>query len=208
MPDTAEDFVDAKVGAVVLAAGQSRRMGQNKLVLPWGRKTVIEQVVQTLAKAGVNQIVVVTGSARGQVEIALSREKVRTVYNPDYAGSEMLTSLQVGIRASGPDLEAVLVVLGDQPGIQPGVVSGLVDLFQQTQGRIIIPSYQMRRGHPWLIRRDFWEDILVLPAENTPRDFIQMHQNEITYLIVDTPTVLKDIDTPEDYRQHRPDSPD
>jgi molybdenum cofactor cytidylyltransferase len=194
----------SQVGAVILAAGQSKRMGQPKLILPWGRQTVIQHVVNQLAAAGVEEIVVVTGGAREAVESALTGCAVCLAHNPDYTRSEMLTSLQTGIRALPPSMQAMLVVLGDQPTIESTVVTQVVSHYLESGGSLIIPSYQMRRGHPWLVERELWPDLLNMGPEQTMRDFLRLHESQIVYIQVDSPGILKDMDTPEDYQRLKP----
>ncbi len=199
------------VAAVVLAAGLSRRMGQPKMALPWGETTVIGQVVQVLAHAGVQEIVAVTGGAREMVEAALGKAagrgaQVRSVFNPDHANGEMLLSLQVGVRelAKDPRIEAALVTLGDQPQIQAAVITRVLQAFQESPEQLIVPSYHMHRGHPWLLPRADWPDVLALHAPETLRDYLNAAASRIHYLEVDTPSVLMDLDTPEDYQMQKP----
>ena len=192
------------IAAVVLAAGLSRRMGRPKMTLPWGETTVIGQVVQVLDQAGVNEIVVVTGGARQQVEAALSGLPVHVLFNPRFAEDEMLFSLKTGLSGLGAEFEAALVVLGDQPQVQPQVVRKILETYQQTGASLIIPSYQMHRGHPWLLARSLWPSILDLQSDGTMRDFINQHAERISYLNVETPSVLRDLDTPEDYQREHP----
>lgn len=192
------------IAAVVLAAGLSRRMGRPKMTLPWGETTVIGQVVLVLEQAGVDEIVVVTGGARQQVEAALSGLPVHISFNPRFAEDEMLFSLKTGLSVLEAHFEAALVALGDQPQVQIQVVRALLETFNQTAAPMIIPSYQLRRGHPWLMARSLWPSILDLQPGKTMRDFINQHADQICYLNVETPSVLKDLDTPEDYRRERP----
>lgn len=192
------------IAAIVLGAGQSRRMGQPKLVLPWGRSTVIQHVVTQLVEGGIGEIVVVTGGAREAVESALANCPVKLAHNPDYDRSEMLTSLQTGISALPPGTEAFLVVLGDQPTIEGKVVRQVVASYLETGAALIIPSYEMRRGHPWLVGRELWNDLLEMGPEQTMRDFLRKQETRIAYIQVDSPGILKDMDTPDDYRQLRP----
>jgi molybdenum cofactor cytidylyltransferase len=201
---TGESQDRGRVGAVVLAAGQSTRMGQAKQVLPWGKHTVIEQVNSTLIQAGISEIVVVTGAAREQVEARLRTLPVNLVHNPDYSTAEMVTSLQVGIRSLSPAVEALLVVLGDQPGIEAGVVRAVVKAYRAGESRLVVPSYEKRRGHPWLADQSLWPDLMALREEKTLRDFLNEHADEIEYVNIDSPSILKDVDTPEDYRRQKP----
>lgn len=195
---------EQSVAAVVLAAGRSRRMGQPKMVLPWGDTTVIGQVVWVLRQAAIQKVVVVTGGARRQVEAALSGSAVKLVFNPHYDQEEMLVSLQHGLRALENNVEAALVVLGDQPQIKVEVVQSILTHYQIGQAPLIVPSFQMRRGHPWLVERKLWKSFFELGSDSTMRDFLNQFANQIDYLIVDTPSVLRDLDTPQDYQSQRP----
>lgn len=192
------------IGAVVLAAGQSRRMGTPKMVLPWGRWTVIEQVIHTLDDAGIRDIVVVTGGAKTEIENALQNSPVKLIHNPRAMDSEMLVSLKYGIMASAPTCEALMVVLGDQPTIEVGVVRAVVEQFTNRRSTIVVPSYQMRRGHPWLVDRSLWAELLEQPEEETLRDFLNAHSENIDYVEVQSDSVLKDLDTPTDYNISKP----
>ena len=188
-----------KVGAVVLAAGRSQRMGRPKMTLPWGETTVIGQVSNVLIAAGIDDLVVVTGGAREGVQSALAGMPARTVFNPDYANGEMLLTLQVGLAALDPDLQAALVVLGDQPQIELMVVQSVIMTYKQSAGALVVPSYQRRRGHPWLVARSLWEALLAWQPPMTMRDFLDQHVLDIHYVNLNTPSILQDLDTPDDY---------
>lgn len=190
------------VSGIVLAAGLSTRMGQPKQLLPYGKRTVIEQVVAVLLVSAVCEVVVVTGHAREAVEAALANWPVRRVFNPDYAGGEMLSSVQVGLRAADPSSKAALLALGDMPGIEHQVVNQLVEAFQAGGERsVYIPSHAGRAGHPVLVPRPFWERIWALPREASLRDVLRAPDTPVTWVTVDTPSVLHDIDTPADYER-------
>jgi molybdenum cofactor cytidylyltransferase len=196
------------IAAIVLAAGQSRRMGYPKLTLPWGKTSVLGQVIITLATAGINDIVIVTGAVLEQitnlVDLYVKKYPVRTIYNDGYAKGEMLSSLQIGLSAMKPETLATLVVLGDQPQIMVSIVRQIISTYLETGAPLIIPSYQMRRGHPWLVARTQWDSLLDLTSEQTPHDFLTAHAADIHYLPVETSTILQDIDTPAEYEQQQP----
>ena len=194
----------SRVAAVVLAAGRSQRMGSPKMVLPWGEVTIIEKVVSSLHHGGVSEVVVVTGGARGEVERVIEGRGTRAVFNPYYQKDSMIYSLQTGLAALPADVDAVMVVLGDQPQLEAALVSELLETFCDRQDKILVPSYQNRRGHPWVIPRSFWQEIAEMEPPLTLRDFLNRHAAEISYLVVGDDSILKDVDTFEEYEQHKP----
>jgi molybdenum cofactor cytidylyltransferase len=96
-----------------------------------------------------------------------------------------------------------MIGLGDQPQIQEGSVRQIRDIYLQTKSPLVVPSFQMRRGHPWLVARSLWSELLEMRSSQTPRDFLNAHAADIQYVDVDTPSILADLDTPEDYRASR-----
>jgi len=191
------------ITAIILAAGQSRRMGQPKMLLSWGETTVLGQVIVTFQSAGVDDLVVVTGGKRDQVE-ALVGTSTRTVFNPEYEQGEMLSSIQRGLTGLKQGTQAVLIALGDQPQVQERSVRMVMEAYTQSGASIIVPSFLMRRGHPWLVARPLWDEILALRAPESPRDFLNRHADEIHYVIVEDNSILQDLDTPEDYLKSKP----
>jgi molybdenum cofactor cytidylyltransferase len=196
------------LAAIVLAAGLSRRMGRPKLVLPWGKTSVIAQVTGVLLAAGLDPVVVVTGGAHTQIKAALQDQPTRLVYNPRYAEDQMALSLQAGlaeIQSNWPDsIQAALIALGDQPQIEAPVVQAVIAEFQASGAALVAPSYQMHRGHPWVVHRSLWAKIMALTPPQTLRDFLADNIRSIHYLVVDRPSILQDLDTPEDYEHQAP----
>lgn len=187
--------------AIVLAAGLSRRMGRPKPLLPWGQRTVIEWIVGALAAAPVDDILVVTGHEHAAVERCLAGGPARVVFNPEYAGGEMLSSLQAGLRAAPAGASAALLFLGDQPALDSALLERLVAAHAGGQRPIVAPSYQRRRGHPLLVGRAYWDAILTLSGGRTLRDLLREVNDVICYVETDDPGVLQDMDTPDEYRR-------
>ena len=179
-------------------------MGQPKMVLPWGNKTVIEQVVTTFLNAGIEDLLIVTGGAHEAVQQALQPYSVQQIYNPDYANGEMLSSLQLGLSVLSQQTQAVLVGLGDQPQVQEQCIRSICETYAAEKPALIVPSFNRKRGHPWLVTRSLWNEILALQPPQTLRDFLNNNSEEIHYLNLDTPTILKDLDTPDDYNKSLP----
>ncbi len=192
-----------KVAAIVLAAGASRRMKQAKMTLSYKGSTVLGTVLTVLHSAGIDSLIVVIGGAKDGVEMTLSElpfEVIRA-YNPEYEHTEMLDSLQIGMQHLPDETDAFLIALGDQPQIQGEVVQAILQEYTKTGNSLIIPSYRMRRGHPWMVGKVHWADLRDLHSGQTMRNFIQQYQKQIHYLVVDTPSILEDMDTPEDYQR-------
>ncbi len=196
--------------AVVLAAGESRRMGESKQLLPWAGRTFIEQIVSTLTRALLSEIVVVLGHRADEVRAALERggllaatgvPAVKTAYNENYREG-MLSSLQCGIAALRPDARAVFIVLVDQPQMKAATLVRLRHEMEQTGKGLVVPSYQMHRGHPLLIDlQRYRAEVMAIDGPPGLQQVLRAHPDDILHVVFDDPDVLADLDTPDDYRQ-------
>lgn len=187
------------IAAVVLAAGLSSRMGQSKHLLPWlNGQTVIEQILTQVSAAGVPVIMVITGNRAEEVAAKAQAMGIEAVYNPDYATGEMLSSLKTGLRHLPDEVEAVLVVLGDQPRIRAAAMRQIMAAFAAGKGKVIAPRYRGQRGHPMLISRAYFAELLALPPDGAPRDVVARHPDQVYLLDLDA-DAPGDLDTPEDY---------
>jgi molybdenum cofactor cytidylyltransferase len=195
------------ISALILAAGESKRMGRPKMLLPWGNTTVLGHVISTYQSAGVEEILIVTGGAHEQIEEIVNLHNVRSVFNEQYSEGGMLSSLQRGLQVLLPNrdrVQAALIGLGDQPQVQTRTVQEICEAYRSRPSRLIVPSFQMRRGHPWLVENSLWQDLLEMNTPQSPRDFLSNHAGEIRYVEVDTASILADLDTPEDYQNTCP----
>ncbi len=186
------------IGALILAAGESRRMGTAKLLLPFGEKTIIETVIANVLGSQVKKLIVVLGANREKMEERLKNLPLEIVVNPDFA-SGMLSSVQCGLRAMQPGVKAALVFLADQPGIGSAVVDAVVAAYRRTGKGIVLPIYQSRRGHPVLIDMKYRYEVECLDPGIGLRELIRQHPQDTLEVEVDTPGILRDIDNPEDY---------
>lgn len=192
------------VAAVVLAAGQSRRMGRSKQLLPWEGTTVLGQTLQNVCRSTADAVLVVTGDREEEVAQIAAARGVETVHNPRYATGEMLSSLQVAVQHLPETFQAVLVVLADQPMIEPETYNQIMDAYRQGHGDLIAPVYKGRRGNPVLIGRPYFEALLALPVGDAPRTLLRRNEDQIYFVEVDSDTILRDLDRPEDYERHHP----
>lgn len=183
------------VAAVVLAAGRSARMGQNKLVVDVLGTPMIGRVVDALLASSVERVVVVTGHEQERVQAALAGRDVSFVHNPEHAAG-MSTSLRAGMRALGPGVDAALVCLGDMPWIAPAHIDALIDAFQPVEGReICVPMYQGKRGNPVLFGARLFEEMTQLAGDVGARALIDAHAEVVFQVPVDHSGVLVDVDT-------------
>ncbi len=188
----------ADFGAIILAAGLSSRMVENKLLLPWSDgEAIISQVLRAYVDADVDPIIVVTGRDADKVADALAAYPLTFAHNPNYATGEILSSVKTGLRTLPKSLEAAFIQPGDMPRISSAVISRLAA--QHEPGFNVAPVYEGQRGHPVLLDRAFWGAMLDLPADARPRDVIAGARERLRLVEVDEKGVVLDIDSREAY---------
>lgn len=209
-PDGIRDGGEGRIGAVLLAAGSSRRMGREKLLLPWRGSTVIEATLANLRQAGIPDPLVVTSGRSAAVDAAVTASGARLVQNPDAEAGEMLSSLQRGLRSLPEQREAVLVLLADQPMIGPRVIGAVMRAGSSwTAGSpptlrqaLVVPEHGGSWGHPVLFGRDHVAGLMALPAGSRPRELLLARAERLTVLrMEDAAEIVADLDTVEDYER-------
>jgi molybdenum cofactor cytidylyltransferase len=186
------------VAAILLAAGQSRRMGAFKPLLPFGNKTVIECCIDYLQHGGAETIVVVLGHRADEVRRQLAGRDMIFAVNPD-PNSEMGASIAAGVGQLPQSCQAVLIALCDHPAVPAAVVSKLIETWK-TGARLVIPTWQERGGHPVLVDLSFRSELFDLSSTGGLRALFKAHKNGVERLPVDSPFVARDMDTWDDYR--------
>ena len=186
------------IWAVILAAGGSRRMGTQKMLLPFGDGTIVERVVRAALDASLQGIVVVLGADEARVREKLAPYPVTFAVNADWQRG-MLSSVQTGFEALPEKAAAVVVMLGDQPFVKAETVDELVAHHRETRKGIVLPVHGGRRGHPVLIDKKYGAEIAALGPEGTLREVVHAHAADVLEVEIDDPDILRDIDTPEDY---------
>ncbi len=186
------------IWAIILAAGESRRMGTQKLLLPFGDATVVEAVVRTALASGVDRAIAVLGADRDAVRAKLEPCGVDFAVNERFADG-MLSSIQTGFRALPPETEAAVVMLGDQPFLPPSVIDAVVRGYRESLKGIVIPVFRTRRGHPVLVDLKYRDEVLAIAPADGLRRLMRAHPEDIAEVEVDDANILRDLDTPEDY---------
>ena len=188
------------ISAVILAAGESKRMGKPKLLLPYGDKTIIETVIQTILQSEAKNIIVVLGAEKENIRNLISKYPVIITENNEYR-SGMLSSIQCGLRAVPEEADAVMILLGDQPMINAIPIDQLTDTLRHTDKGIMIAVHKGKRGHPILINIKYKKEIEKLGKDDSMHDFTRKFASDILEVETETPEILRDIDTPEDYNK-------
>jgi len=189
------------IAGLILAAGESRRMGRDKALLDYRGRSFLECIISTLREAGIKRIVVVLGHHAAEIQQAIKLEGVEVALNPDY-GRGQTSSLQAGLRAlEQPELEAIVLCLVDHPAVSAETVRRLADSFSQTPTSVVIPTHQGRRGHPVIIARALFEELSSLGADQGANLVIRKHRDTTQFLEIDDQGILLDVDDPETLRQ-------
>jgi molybdenum cofactor cytidylyltransferase len=188
-----------EIWAIILAAGASTRMKQQKLLLPFNGKTIIETVVENVARSVNSNILVVLGSHREQIQEQIVNYVVKFCVNENYMNG-MLSSAICGFRALPEDAKASLIFLGDQPQIPPQVTDLVIKAWNESGKGIVMPTFNGRRGHPALIETRYKAEIEQLDPEKGLRTLSEKFTDDVYEVECIIPEILRDIDTPEEYQ--------
>lgn len=186
--------------AVILAAGESRRMGQPKQLLPFGDKTMLECVIDAFRTPRVDEIRVVLGYKADKIAAKIAPSGCKIVMNDHYQQG-MFTSIQAGLRALPKKARLVMIAVCDQPRLKRKTVETLIEEFEKERHKILIPSYNGRQGHPPVLRAVYAKEILAMDESLTLKHFYAAHADEITRLAVKDEGSLVDIDDRETYQR-------
>jgi molybdenum cofactor cytidylyltransferase len=189
------------IAGLILAAGESSRMGTPKATLTYRGRTFVEWILQTLQEAGLERIVVVLGHQAEDIQRQVKIEAAQVVINPDYRSGQT-SSLQVGLRSlMAEELEAVLLCLVDHPAVAAETVRRIVATFQQSGAPVVIPTYQGRRGHPVLIARQVFGELLGLGCDAGADSVVRRYRPATQFVAVEDEGIVMDVDDPESYRR-------
>ena len=195
-----------RITAIILAAGLSKRLGRNKLLLPLGDGTVLRKTAKTVLASAVSEVILVTGHEEAMVKQAVEGLDVRLTHNPRYAEGQS-TSMIAGIEAAHEEACAYLFVLGDQPLLTPGIVNEVISLFEESRPDALVaaPVFQGRRGNPALFSASLRDELLQTSGDAGGRGIIQRLETEspgkIVFLELPNDDIFLDIDTEEDYER-------
>ncbi|MEM9159853.1 MAG: nucleotidyltransferase family protein [Verrucomicrobiota bacterium] len=190
----------SKIAAVILAAGNSRRMGErNKLLLPFEGVPLIRRVAKRVTDCSFSKTILVTGHEREKIENAASDLQVDFVFNPEYENG-MGSSLARAVKHLSPEsLDGILITLGDLKDLETATILKVARAFSDYHGtKIIIPTFQGERGHPVIFPRRFIEQLSKVQGDTGAKNLIKGNGEHAVFIECDTPSILRDIDTPKD----------
>ena len=189
----------SEIWAIILAAGESKRMGSPKMLLPFMGITIIENVIANVSGSKVDNIMVVLGADRDSIVKLIRTKAVNYCYNENYKDG-MLSSVMCGFRNIPIDHSAVLVFQGDQPLITPKAINSVIEVYLSSGKGIVIPVYESKRGHPILIDRKYRNEIQKLnPAEGL-RSLALKYSDDVLEVNTDIAGILRDFDTYDEYK--------
>ncbi|MCS5608409.1 MAG: NTP transferase domain-containing protein, partial [Alphaproteobacteria bacterium] len=188
----------SRIAAIILAAGQSRRMGpDNKLLAEIDGKAMLARVVEAAKASQVVDISAVTGHEADQVKAILARYAIPTVHNTKFAEG-LSTSLQVGVSALSDKFDGMIVLLGDMPRISANHIDRLIAAFNPSEGRAIcVPTYQGKRGNPVLFGKQFFAEMRQVSGDSGAKHLIGEHEEELVEVPMDDDGIFLDVDTPD-----------
>ncbi len=185
------------IEGILLAAGESRRMGYPKPLLKVGDETFVAHLAAAMLKV-VAHLMVVVGAHSDRVRPAIPADtRIRVVNNPDWVRGQ-LTSIKAGVRALPPEASAAIIHLTDHPTVKAETFAAVLDAYRQSGKPIVIARHAGHRGHPVLFDRSMFPELLDAPEEQGARVVVNADAARVVYTDVDDPGILLDLDTPEE----------
>jgi molybdenum cofactor cytidylyltransferase len=194
------------ISAILLGAGESKRMKVNKLSLPWGRESVFSRCFNVLLRSMVHEIIVVLNPQNQGMKRQFEKrsgsisKKVKVTLNP-YFKRGMSTSIRKGLQIMDPRSDGILISLGDQPFLKTRTINVLLSAFHQGKGKIVVPSFRGMNGHPVIFHRRYEKELLKLKGDTGGKPILLKYSKQIKIIPVRSEGIIKDIDTREDYQK-------
>jgi len=190
-----------EIWAIILAAGESRRMGFPKMLLTFKGRTMIENVISHVAESKADKIIVVIGAYKEEMIEEIDKLAVNYCYNDNYKEG-MLSSVQCGFRNLPSDYKAVLIFQGDQPLITRNSINKVIDAYFSSQNGIVIPVYNGKRGHPLLIDRKYKDEIAKISPDEGLHSLAYKFSHDVLEVETNESGILRDFNSYEDYQNY------
>jgi molybdenum cofactor cytidylyltransferase len=187
------------IAPIILAAGDSTRMGYPKALLPLGSGTFLTRILGTLQEVGLPKPVIILGRAASTIQPQIRDWPADIWINPD-PGRGQLSSIRLALSRLPPEFVAGMVWPVDQPTVSGDLVRRLAELFVSSDAQIAYPMHGGKRGHPAIFRRTLFQEFMDAPLEEGPKKILWRHQSATAVLPTEELASVQDIDTPEDYK--------
>jgi len=188
------------IAPIILAAGDSTRMGYPKALLPLGNDIFVSRILETVREIGLSEPTVVLGKSASIIKPHIDDSYAKILINPDPDRGQ-LSSIQIALTNLDPEIDAALVWPVDIPAVPIDLVRRLTELFINSGALISFPVCGDKRGHPAIFHRSLFEEFMEAPLEEGPRKILLRHKQETSMLAVEESATIKDIDTPLDYEE-------
>ena len=188
--------------AILLAAGESRRMGRMKLLQPLGAKTILEQALDNLLCSLVDEVIVVVGYQAEEVIGRIAQRSAKIAFNPRYRQG-IGTSIVAGLPLVERQAQAIMITLADKPLIESCIIDELIENFAQHDKGIVIPVFGGRRGHPVIFSIKYLEELMTLKGDVGAREIVNRHPGDVLEVPVESEGVILDINTLKDLQRLR-----
>ncbi|WP_455278451.1 nucleotidyltransferase family protein [[Eubacterium] cellulosolvens] len=191
-----------RISSILLAAGESKRMGKQKLLLNLGKSNIINITLENLLKSEIFEILIVLGYEAKKIEDSLSAQdkRIKFVFNKNFKEG-MSTSIKSGVIAASKQSEAFLIALGDQPLISPKIINRLIEKYQSSGAGIVTVKHQSLRGHPVIISKKYLQEILALNGDIGARHLLKQHLDDTESINTGSSEEFFDIDRTQDYEE-------
>jgi len=186
-----------RIGIVILAAGTSSRLGRPKQLLDLGGEPLIRHTVRNAISSDAGRVILVLGNRADEIAAAAGELGQQTIVNPAYCDGQS-TSMVSGLGALGADVDAAIMMLGDQPTVDPTVLDALIRTFAETSAAIVQPRYRGTPGNPVLFRQDLFPELLEVTGDLGARGIIKRRSEDIAYVDIDQ-ALPPDVDSDQDY---------
>ncbi len=186
------------ISAIVLAAGESTRIGTPKLLLQIKGKSLLQHVVDNALQSKVGEVIVVLGAEATKLRRELKQRRVKIIENASYKEG-LSTSLKVGLQAVSPQARAVLALLGDQPLISHDIIDALIDKYEESGSIMVAPVYRGRRGNPVLFDSSLIPELTKVTGDKGGREIIEKHLAQLATIDFESTMIGSDIDSWDDY---------
>jgi molybdenum cofactor cytidylyltransferase len=189
------------IAGLILAAGESRRMGRDKALLTYRGRTFIENILQNLHAAGIEKVTVVLGHHAALIQSKVDLSTAKVVVNQDYQRGQT-SSLQRGLASVATDQpDAVILCLVDHPAISTDVIKQFQEQFESTRPPVLIPTHNGERGHPVVISKELFPELLALMPGEPANTVIRKYRPQTEFVEVADRGILIDVDEPAEYER-------